>query len=80
MHATTQPLELHILGYDVPLAPRPAARAFVAEVAEHARRAPGVARRSSWPSWRVDGDRARSSPSRPAGRSSGPPRRSSGAC
>ena len=32
MHATTKPLELHILDYDVPLAPRPAARAFVAEV------------------------------------------------
>jgi Ni/Fe-hydrogenase subunit HybB-like protein len=32
VHATTKPLQLHILDYDVPLAPRPAAHAFVAEV------------------------------------------------
>ena len=32
MHATVKPLELHILGYEVPLAPRPLARALVAEV------------------------------------------------
>ncbi len=32
MHATTHPLELHVLDYQVPLAPRPAARALVHEI------------------------------------------------
>ena len=32
MYATTRPLQLHILDYQVPLAPRPAAHAFVREV------------------------------------------------
>jgi Ni/Fe-hydrogenase subunit HybB-like protein len=32
MHATVKPLQLDILGYQVPLAPRPAARAFLREV------------------------------------------------
>lgn len=32
MRATVRPAELHLLGYQVPLAPRPLAQAFVAEV------------------------------------------------
>ena len=57
MHATTKPLELHILDYDVPAGAEAGRRALRGggrgACPSRSRRGSG----SSWPSWRVDGDR-----------------------